>query len=102
MKGEPENMLDNIFFRISLRPQAKWAGWPLTKSRLEGRRSKIMLREDVDPAWVTGMKHVGELNLCGMGYIKSKESWAAKKNTQIGSSRDDPASTGTTPGVSQR
>ena len=43
-------MLDNIFFRISLRPQAKWAGWPLTKSRLVGRRSKIMLREDVDPA----------------------------------------------------
>ena len=48
MKGVPENKLDKIFFRIFLRPQASWAGWPLTKSRLKGRRSKSMPRVDVD------------------------------------------------------
>ena len=50
MKGAPENKLDKIFFRIFLRPQASWAGWPLTKSRLKGHRSKSMPRVDVDPA----------------------------------------------------
>ena len=46
MKGAPENAY--IFFRISSRPRASWARWPLTKSRQKGCRSKSMPRVDGD------------------------------------------------------